>query len=177
MATRFTHPPDSARPAQSGRVVSSHQNYAEAERDVDYLADNGFPVERVTIVGRGLEYVEQVTGRMGYGEAVLRGLVTGGLVGLLIGWLFAIFNWFDPVVARGWLIFDALWFGMVTGALFSVLAHALLRGRRDFSSVPAMRAERYEVLVDEEVADEAQRILSSRAGAPAAVGTDGNGRG
>ena len=177
MATRFTHPPASAPPTQSRRVVSSHQNYAEAERDVDYLADNGFPVERVSIVGRGLEYVEQVTGRMGYGEAALRGVVTGGLVGLLIGWLFAVFNWFDPVVARGWLIFDSLWFGMLTGALIWVLTHALLGGRRDFSSVPAMRAQRYEVLVDEAVADEAERMLSSRAGAPATAGTDGNGRG
>jgi hypothetical protein len=37
--------------------------------------------------------------------------------------------------------------------------HSLTGGRRDFSSVPAMKADRYELVVDEEVADEAARIL------------------
>jgi hypothetical protein len=33
-------------------------------------------------------------------------------------------------------------------------------GRRDFSSVAAMRADRYDVLVDAEVADEATHLLA-----------------
>jgi len=36
----------------------------------------------------------------------------------------------------------------------------MLRGRRDFSSVAGMRAERYEVQVDERFADEARALLS-----------------
>ena len=42
------------------RTVASYDDYAEAERAVDYLSDHGFPVERVAIVGHGLRYVEQV---------------------------------------------------------------------------------------------------------------------
>jgi hypothetical protein len=142
-----------------GRVVSSFDTYQEAERAVDRLSDERFPVERVRIVGQGLHFVEEVTGRFTYRDAVLRGALSGGLVGLLIGWLFAVFNWFNPVVAWGWLIFDGLWFGLVLGALLGLLTHSLTGGRRDFSSVPSMKADRYELVVDEEVADEAARIL------------------
>jgi membrane protein required for beta-lactamase induction len=142
-----------------GRVVSSFGTYREAERAVDRLSDEKFPVERVRIVGQDLRFVEEVTGRFTLVDAVLRGALSGGLVGLLIGWLFAVFNWFDPVVARGWLILDGLWFGLLLGALLGLLMHALTGGRRDFSSVPSMKADRYELVVDEEVADEATRIL------------------
>jgi hypothetical protein len=144
---------------QTGRVVASFGSYAEAERAVDRLSDAKFPVERTAIVGRNLQFVEHVAGRVGYLDAVLRGAVTGGLVGLLIGWLFAVFNWFDPSIAWGWLILDGLWFGLIVGALAGLVAHALTRGRRDFASVPTMQAERYELMVDEEVADEAARLL------------------
>jgi hypothetical protein len=145
--------------SRSRRVVASYSDYAEAELAVDRLSDRGFPVERTSIVGRDLEYVEEVTGRMGYGGAALRGALTGALVGLLIGWLFAVFNWFDPLVETGWLILDGLWFGALVGALLGLLQHLLLGGRRDFASLGGMRAKRYEVLADDEVADEAERLL------------------
>jgi hypothetical protein len=141
------------------RVVATYTDYADAERAVDFLSDRKFPVNRVSIVGRGLHYVEQVTGRMGYLESALRGALSGALAGLLIGWLFFVFDWFSPIVARGWLIVDGLWFGAVVGALTGLLFHALLRGRRDFASIGAMRADRYDVLVDEDVADEAIALL------------------
>jgi hypothetical protein len=143
------------------RVVATYDNYRDAERAVDYLADHRFPVDHVSIVGRDLKIVEQVTGRMTYGRAALQGALSGALVGALIGWLFTVFNWFDPVVARGWLILDGLWFGALAGALFGLLAHAVTGGRRDFASVGGMQADRYDVLVDEEVADEAARLIGS----------------
>jgi len=147
------------------RSIASFSSYSQAEAAVDKLSDSGFPVERTQIVGRNLEFVEQVTGRFGYVDAALRGAATGGITGLLIGWLFAIFDWFDPVVRSGWLILDAIWFGILVGLVFGLATHVMLRGRRDFSSVPSMRAERYEVLVDERFADEARALLSG-AGVP-----------
>jgi hypothetical protein len=143
----------------SGRVVATFGSYREAERAVDRLSDAKFPVERTAILGRNPQFVEQVVGRFGYLDALLRGATVGGLVGLLIGWLFAVFNWFEPTVASGWLILDGLWFGIVVGALAGLLGHALTGGRRDFASVPGMTAESYELIVDEEVADEAARLL------------------
>src|SRR4051794_28798441 len=156
-----------ASPPSQQRVVRSFSTYAEAERAVDQLADRKFPVERTAIVGHGLTLVEQVTGRMDYGRAALRGALSGAFVGVLIGWLFGAFNWFDPVVASGWLVLDGLWFGAVVGALVGLLIHALSGGRRDFESFGSLRAERYDVVVDEEVADEAVRLLAGGSEQPA----------
>lgn len=55
------------------RAVASFSTYAEAERAVDHLSDQQFPVERVSIVARDLKLVEQVTGRRGFLEAALQG--------------------------------------------------------------------------------------------------------
>lgn len=149
------------------RTVASFSDYPSAERAVDYLSDHGFPVERTAIIARDLKLVEQVTGRVGYPEAALRGLLSGAVAGVLIGWLFAIFDWFDPAIARGWLIVDGLWFGALVGAISGLVAHALTRGRRDFASVSGVVADRYEVVADEEVADEAERLVGQLSGTPA----------
>src|SRR4051812_36501041 len=153
--------PRFSRPDRSSprRAVASFDRYTEAERAVDFLADRRFPVERVSIVGRDLEYVEQITGRMTYGRAALNGALTGALIGVLVGWLFGLLNWFDPIVSAVWLALDGLWFGALVGALMGLVLHALSGGRRDFSAIGGMRARRYEVVVDEAVADEAEHRL------------------
>jgi hypothetical protein len=144
-----------------GRVaVASYEAYQEAEEAVDYLADNDFPVERVAIVGQDVKLVEQVIGRAGYLDSALRGGFAGAAAGALIGWLFGVFNWFDPLVAAGWLAVDGLWFGFVVGALIGLVGHALTRGRQDITSVGRLAADRYDLVVDEEAADEARRLLA-----------------
>lgn len=158
--------------APTRRTIASFSTYREAERAVDILSDHEFPVDRVAIVGRDLEYVEQVTGRMNWVRAALQGAATGALVGVLVGWLFGLFDWFDPIVSAFWLAVDGLWFGALVGALLGLISYLLLRGRRDFASVAAMRATRYELLVDEDVADEAVRLLQ-RASRPEMTPVDG----
>jgi hypothetical protein len=59
-----------------------------------------------------------------------------------------------------------LWIGALVGATMGLIAKALMRGARDFTSVGGMQADRYEVLVDNEVADEAMRQLGSAGTAP-----------
>jgi hypothetical protein len=152
--------PFSTSTAPPRRAVASFASYEEAERAVDRLADQRFPVEHVAIVGRDLKYVEQVTGRMSYARAALGGAMSGAVIGALIGWLFGVFNWFEPIVSAFWLALDGLWFGAVLGALFAVILHALLGGRRDFASVRSTTADRYEVMVDEPFADDARRLLA-----------------
>jgi hypothetical protein len=154
------------------RPIGVYETYSEAERAVDYLSDNGFPVERVAIIGSDVKLVEQVVGRLNYGGAALRGAGSGALTGLLIGWLFGIFNWFEPITSAFWLAIDGLWFGAVVGALWGLLLHAMTHGRRDFDSVAGLSADRYEVLVDDEVAAKAASLLTnprvpSQAGASA----------
>jgi hypothetical protein len=84
---------------QNGRPVASYKTYWEAERAVDHLSDHGFPVEGVAIIGEDVRLVEQVIGRVDYGRAALHGAASGALPGVLIGWLFGLVNWLDPVVS------------------------------------------------------------------------------
>lgn len=144
--------------------IGAYDTYSEAERAVDYLSDHGFPVERVAIVGLDVKLVEQVVGRLNYGGAALRGAGSGALTGLLIGWLFGVFNWFAPLLAAFTLAVYGLVFGAVIGAIFGLVVHALQRGRRDFASVRAMTPSRYEVVADEAVADEAKNLLARMKG-------------
>ncbi|MFC0531255.1 general stress protein [Phytohabitans kaempferiae] len=136
-------------------TVASYTDYPVAQHAVDHLSDNGFPVDRVAIVGTGLRMVERVTGRMTVAKAALSGAATGAWIGLLIGLLLGIFadrNWW-------WVILTALVLGTIWGAIFGAVAHALTGGGRDFSSVTGLQASEYALMIDADRADEAVRLL------------------
>jgi hypothetical protein len=158
MSTNAMYPNGDA-PPPARRVVASYARHEDAARAVDYLAENKFPIERVAIVGRELEVVEQVTGKPTVGDAVFRGAITGAVTGILIGWLFALFTWFDPRVASGWLIFDGFWFGTLVGALFGLFIYLVTRNQRRFATIPMMVPQYYDIVVDELYADDAARML------------------
>jgi hypothetical protein len=140
--------------------VASYESYAEAQRAVDYLSDEGFPVERVSIVAEDLRFVEQVTGRKGYGQAALQGAGTGAVIGAFFGFFFGLFSIVDPLVSALVLVLYGLVFGAIIGAIMGLISHALSGGQRDFSSVGRVEANRYDVMVDEEVAEEASRFIA-----------------
>jgi hypothetical protein len=162
MAEHSTVEISAVRPNEPARqVIATFDNYGDAERVVDHLSDRGFEVNRVAIVGRDLEYVEQVLGRLNYGGAALRGAGSGALVGALIGWIFGLFNWIDPVVSALVLAGYGVIFGAIVGALFGLLMHALQGGRRDFHSVSGLKPTYYDVVADVGVAHRALQILTS----------------
>jgi hypothetical protein len=140
------------------RAVASYSNYREAEQAVDWLSDQGFPVERVAIVGTGLRYVEQVAGRVTTARAALTGAGQGLLIGLLFALLFGIF--FNGPGFLGLLVY-ALVAGAIFGAFLGALAHSARGGERDFASVSRTEAERYELMVDDEVAGQAQQLVDA----------------
>jgi len=147
--------------AKSNRGPRGRKNdFADAERLVDYLSDQRFEVNRVAIVGRELEYLEQVLGRLNYGGAALRGAGSGALVGALIGWIFGLFNWIEPLISALVLAGYGLIFGAIVGALFGLLVHALQRGRRDFHSISGLRPKYYDVVAEVDVVDRALRLLA-----------------
>jgi hypothetical protein len=146
--------------ARPKRTIATYRSYADAERAVDYLADHGFEVEHTQIVGRNLQLVEQVLGRVTYARVALAGALMGGITGLLVGWLFGVFDWSRPIVAAGWLALDGFWFGAVAGALLGLLWHAATAGRRDFASVRRIEAQHYDLMVDDAVADDALRLIA-----------------
>lgn len=137
-------------------TVATYTEYASAQRAVDYLSDNQFPVEHTAIVGTDLRTVENVTGRMTTGRAALAGTATGAWFGLLIGLLlgiFAVSGWWQVLLAA--IVIGAIW-----GAIFGAIAHAATRGARDFSSVSSLQADRYAVNADVDHADGARTVLS-----------------
>ena len=145
------------------RAVAAFDTYAKAQRAVDRLSDAGFPVERVAIVGQGLRYVEQVTGRLTTGRAALLGALQGAFIGGVLGLLAAlIFTW-DPNPAVPLIILYGLVIGAILGAVLGALLHAATGGERDFTSIPGMQAERYEIMVDADVADRATELLRAAA--------------
>ena len=140
----------------SGLPVGSYPTYAEAQRAVDYLSDNKFPVEQVSIVGTDLRLVENVLGRWTVPRAAGAGALTGAWFGLLVGLLLSIFTdsaWLVLIIAG--VLIGALW-----GAAFGAVAQAATRGQRDFTSRSTLQASRYAVTVSADHADEAFGILS-----------------
>jgi hypothetical protein len=99
------------------RMVASYGSYADAQGAVDRLADEGFPVERVSIVAEGLRFEERITGRKGYGRVALEGLGAGPLPGALIGFVFGLFSLIDPLVSGLRLAFYGLGFGAYSAPL------------------------------------------------------------
>ncbi|TCN42467.1 hypothetical protein EV641_12835 [Rhodococcus sp. SMB37] len=138
-------------------AVAEYDNYAAAERAVDWLSDNKFPVEHTTISGVGLRMVEDVLGRLTYLKAAAMGALSGLWIGLLVGVFLALFT----MNAVGWfavILWGLVW-GAVAGAVVSLLWHALSGGRRDFISTRQLLADRYEVLVDRAHAERARALL------------------
>jgi hypothetical protein len=136
-------------------VVGSYADYALAQRAVDHLSDNKFPVERTAIIGTDLRLVENVLGRLTTARAAGAGLASGAWFGLLIGLLLGIFgssNWFA-------VIFVCLLIGAAWGGVFGAIAHSATGGRRDFASRSSLQAGQYAVTTDPEVADQARSLL------------------
>jgi hypothetical protein len=140
--------------------IHSSATYRDAEHAVDWLSDHDFPVERVSIVGTGLRYVERVSGRMTTGLATLMAAGYGALVGLGWGLLFAALFTFDSGSFWSLLGFSVV-VGGLGGALIGAISHSSRGGKRDFASESQTRADHYEVQVEEGYADEAQRVLST----------------
>jgi len=137
-------------------AVATYPDYPSAQRAVDYLSDNKFPVGRTSIVGTDLRLVENVLGRLTVARAALAGAASGAWFGLFIGLLFGIFsnsNWFAVIIVT--VLIGAVW-----GAIFGAIAHAATGGRRDFTSRSSLQATQYAVTVDAEVAEEARALLT-----------------
>jgi hypothetical protein len=141
------------------RVIATFATYGEAQRAVDYLSDKKFPVERVSIVAEGLRMVERVTGRLNWGKAALNGAISGATTGLFLGFLLGLFFLIAPFITAVVFGMYGLIAGLIIGTIVGLIGYALSGGSRDFTSVGSIQADRYVVLVEAAVADEATRLL------------------
>ena len=138
-------------------TVARFDDYESAQAAVDRLSDDGFPVEKLDIVGSGLRLVERVTGRLTRGRAAAAGALTGLWAGLLFGVLLALFtsgHSFLAVAATGAAL------GVAWGAIFGFVAHTSTKGQRDFSSVRGLVATQYDLIAREGTVDRARTMLS-----------------
>jgi hypothetical protein len=141
--------------------LAVYDTYDEAQRAVDHLSDKQFPVENLMIVGTDLKRIERVTGRLSWGRVAFAGAVTGLWFGVFVGLVFAL--WVEDGGVVGILVSTAL-FGALFGVVWALIGYAATRGRRDFSSVTAVVATRYEVLVEHKHRESARAILAAAPG-------------
>ncbi|WP_193560292.1 general stress protein [Tsukamurella sputi] len=141
-----------------GWPIGSYSTYAEAQRAVDYLSDQEFPVQNVTIVGVDLMQVERITGRLTWGRVLSAGAASGAWLGLFLGLLVGLF------VGGGSSLPATVIAGVIGGIVFGLISAAVpywaSRGTRDFSSTMQLVAGRYDVLCDPQVAEQARDMLA-----------------
>ncbi len=147
--------PDEARTVPQGDTVGSYNSYLDAQKAVDYLADQQFPVQMVSIVGNDLKMVERVTGRLTYPRVALSGALSGMWFGLFVGIMLSFFSTTDGAFS----IMTSVLMGAAFFMLFGIVTYAMQRGKRDFTSTNQVVATNYDVVVSFEAANEARRLL------------------
>lgn len=146
--------------------VGIFNSYPEAQKAVDYLADEKFPVQNLAIVGTELRSVERVLGRRSWSTVLSSGVSSGISTGLLVGLVMLIFTRPASVVV---LLLTCLAMGIAIGLAFAAVGYAMTKGKRDFTSVTQTVATKYEVLCEHKVAAQAREMLQQRPGARAAA--------
>lgn len=142
----------------TGLHIASFTTYAEAQRAVDFLSDEKFAVENVTIVGSDLQLVERVTGRLTLARAALAGAASGAWFGALVGLLLGVFS--EHSSSTVVLVLGGILYGAIFGAIFGASGYAASGGRRDFTSSSQVVAKSYEVLCDSRTAEQARGLLA-----------------
>ena len=148
MPMSFPEPP-------TGLPVGTYDRYEQAQAAVDHLSDKGFPVQHLIIVGKNLSQVERVTGRWDSGKAMRAGGLTGGMWGLFIGFIFALF------ASNGlYSLLVTIPLGAIFGILNGWFLYRSTGGRRDFTSATQVVASQYDVLCEHQHAEQAREILA-----------------
>ncbi len=162
MANLFgrTRPLDEARAVPTGETIGSYTSYLDAQKAVDYLADEKFPVRHVSIVGNDLKMVERVTGKLSYPRVALTGAMTGAWFGLFIGVMLSFFDSSSNAGAPFSNVLTSILLGAALWMLFAIIGYAAQRGKRDFTSTNQVLASSYDVIVTPDVAGEARRLLA-----------------
>ncbi|MBB2996521.1 general stress protein [Paeniglutamicibacter cryotolerans] len=146
MSTPFgTAPQNPATGLPRGEVLGRYESYLDAQKVVDFLADNDFPVVNVSIIGNDLKSVERVTSKLSYPRVAAAGAMQGASFGIFIGLLLAFFNGGDNWMVQ---ILSAMGLGMAMWMIVGVVGYSFKRGKRDFASSSHVMATCYDVVVD-----------------------------
>ncbi len=154
-----------------GELLGRYDSYLDAQKVVDYLADNDFPVSNITIVGNDLKSVERVTAKLSYPKVAAAGAAQGAMFGVFVGLILSIFN----PTSNAWAqILSSVGLGIAIWMIVGVVSYSFRRGKRDFASQSQVLATSYDVVVDFSHAHAARALASklpmSRGAADAGVG-------
>ncbi|MFT4052855.1 MAG: hypothetical protein QM677_11490 [Microbacterium sp.] len=133
----------SGAPQEHGEKIADFSTYVAAQQAVSQLVQADIPARDIAIVGHGLRSVETITGRLGYAGAARSGAINGILLGLLFSAVFVL----GTPSAGIQLFLGVMLVGVAIGMLLSLAMYAMLRRRRDYTSMTQVVADRYEVTV------------------------------
>lgn len=156
-----------------GELLGRYNTYLDAQKVVDYLADNDFPVANLTIVGNDLKSVERVTAKLSYPKVAAAGAAQGAMFGVFVGLVLTIFSPGSNALAQ---ILSSVGIGMAIWMLVGVVSYSFRRGKRDFASQSQVLATSYDVVVAFSHAHAARAMAAklpmSRTAADAGVGAN-----
>ncbi|MBV1779558.1 ECF transporter S component [Paeniglutamicibacter sp. ABSL32-1] len=157
-----------------GELLGRYSTYLDAQKVVDYLADNDFPVANLTIVGNDLKSVERVTAKLSYPKVAAAGAAQGAMFGVFVGLVLTIFSPGSNALAQ---ILSSVGIGMAIWMVVGVVSYSFRRGKRDFASQSQVLATSYDVVVAFSHAHAARALAAklpmSRTAADNGVGAHG----
>ena len=139
-----------------GDVLGTYNSYKEAQDVIDHLSKLDFDLKHLSIVGSDLKTVERVTGKLSYPKAALGGAASGAWLGLFFGLVIFLFSLTPNLI----IVLGAMLIGAAFGALFGIVAYALTRRNRDFTSVQQLVVSSYQVIIDPEFTARANDALA-----------------
>lgn len=141
-------------------AVGRYPRHEEAQAAVDLLAERGFPIQHLSIVGTDLRQVEHVVGPLSYGRVALSGALQGAFFGVIMALLMVSFAGDDPFTAFATAIPLGIGFWMIM-ALFT---YSRSGTSKNFTAVGHLQAGSYELVCSPQEAQEARRLLGGQSG-------------
>ena len=141
------------------RSVGSFPRLIDARHAMSYLEGQKFPIERVTIVAEGIRPATPVSTQTGRWQAVVDGAISGAVTGVLLAFFLDLVGWMALLTSGFMLGIGGLVFGLIVGAIVGLILHAFTGERRAPTSTLGIEAEHYSVMVDDEEADLAARLI------------------
>ena len=117
---------------QFPQSLAVYDDYAAAQKAVDFLSDKEFAVENCMIVGTDLKRIERITGRLTNGRVAAGAAASGAWFGLFIGVIITLFSDGGDAFAT---IISTMLFGAAFFVIWGLIGYAATRGQRDFQSV------------------------------------------
>lgn len=152
------------------RSILARDDFGSAVRIVEQLTAAGLPEGSAAVVGAELRSPSRQRGRPSTADVTGRGALSGLLIGAAAGWLLRLVDLTSGSLSTWWLVINTAVLGAVLGAAVALLGYVITEGRRTFTADDPVRAGRYLVLVDADVADRAVRLLQQADSGAAAAG-------